>query len=165
MNRENIYKALYALPQGVVTPKRESIAREVMILVLGIALLTINFMLVDQSADTLSMALLTVGVGMMLYGIVVAAVRVGNRREVPYDNEAKSFMKYRERYYDRGFIEPITRALERGDYEAIEIMPTTNSAAVMLVEYRSAKRRAYALYEYGEEEYRAIGKPYITNKA
>ena len=165
MNTDNICKALYALPQGVVTPKRESIAREIIVLILGIALLTINSMFVDQSAEKLSMALLTIGVGMILYGIVVALIRASRRREVPYDNEAKCFMKYRERYYDRGFIEPITRALERGDYEAIEIIPTTNIAAVMLVEYRSAKRRAYALYEYSEEEYRLISKPHIANKA
>ena len=152
------------MPKGVVTPKRESIAREIKILVLGIALLIINFMFVDQSTDTLSMALLTIGVGLVLYSIVVAAVKTSSRREVPYDNEARCFMKYRERYYDRGFIEPITRALEHSDYEAIEIMPTTNIAAVILVEYRSTKRRAYALYEYGEEEYRLIGKPHIANK-
>ena len=165
MNTDNICKALYALPQGVVTPKRESVAREIMVLILGIALLIFNSMLGDQSAETLSMALLTAGIGMILYGIIVASVRASNRREVPYDNEAKGFMKYRERYYDRSFIEPITQALERGDYEAIEIMPTTNIAAVMLVEYRSAKRRAYALYEYGEQEYRPISKPHIVNKA
>ena len=56
------------------------------------------------------------------------------------------------------------RTFEHSDYEAIEIMPTTNIAAVILVEYRSTKRRAYALYEYGEEEYRLIGKPHIANK-
>ena len=162
MNTDNICKALYALPQGVVTPKSESTARQILVLILGIALLTINFVFVDDSADTLSMALLTIGVGMVLYGIVVAAVRHNSHCEVPYDNEARCYMKYSERYYDRGFIGPITQALERGDYEAIELMPTTNIAAVMLVEYRSNKRRAYALYEYGEDEYRPIGKPHIA---
>jgi hypothetical protein len=165
MNTENICKALYALPGGVVTPKPESIARQVIVAGLGIALLIFNYTLVDDSAETLSMALLTLGIGMILYGVVVGVVRHSSHRNVPYDNQAKCFMRYRERYYDRGFIEPIRRALESGDVEAIEIMPTTNIASVVLVEYSSNKRRAYALYEYGDQEYRPIGNPRIINKS
>lgn len=164
MNTDNICKALYALPRGVVTPKRESIATQIIVLVVGIALLTANFLFVDDSADTISMALLTLGIGMALYGIVVATIRHNSQHQVPYDNEVRCYMKYRERYYDRGLVAPIVSALERGDYEAIDIMPTTNIAAVVLVEYRSKYRRAYALYEYAEDEYRPIGKPHISNK-
>lgn len=164
MNRDNICKALYALPNGVVTPKRESIARQIVVGLIGLALLTVNLLFVDPSADTLSMALLTSGAGMVLYGIVVGAVRYNQEREVPYDNEARGYMSYRERYYDRAFIQPIIRALEYGDIEAIETMPTTNIASVMLVEYRSKYRRAYSLLEYSEEEYRPIGKVKILDR-
>ncbi len=165
MNTENICKALYALPEGAITPKRESIASQVIVALMGVALLIVNFLLVDESADTLSMALLTIGIGMVLYGVVVAAVRRNSLREVPYDNEAKSYMKYRERYYDRAFVTPILAALERGDIEAIDTMPTTNIAAITLVEYRSRNCKAYALYEYGEAEYNPIGNPtVITNR-
>lgn len=152
------------MPNGVVTPKRESIATQIIVLVVGIALLTANFLFVDDSADTISMALLTLGIGMALYGIVVATIRHNSQHQVPYDNEVGCYMKYRERYYDRGLVAPIVFALERGDYEAIDIMPTTNIAAVVLVEYRSKYRRAYALYEYAEDEYRPISKPHISNK-
>jgi hypothetical protein len=62
MNTENICKALYALPGGVVTPKPESIARQVIVAGLGTALLIFNYTLVDDSAETLSMALLTLGI-------------------------------------------------------------------------------------------------------
>ena len=164
MNTENICKALYALPGGVVTPKPESIARQVIVAGLGIALLIFNYTLVDDSAETLSMALLTLGIGMILYGVVVGVVRHSSHREVPYDNEARSYMRYRERYYDRELVAPIRSALERGDFEAIALMPTTNVAAMVLVEYSSNQRQAYALYEYGESEYRPIGTPKIENR-
>lgn len=165
MNTDNICKALYALPGGVVTPKRESVATQIVVALVGVAILVVNSLLVDDSAEVVSMALLTIGVGMIIYGVLVAIVRRSSHREVPYDNEARSYMRYRERYYDRGLIEPIRRALESGDVEAIEIMPTTNIASVVLVEYSSNKRRAYALYEYGDQEYRPIGNPRIVNKS
>jgi hypothetical protein len=165
MNTENICKALYALPGGVVTPKRESIATQIIVALVGVAILVVNSLLVDDSAEVMSMALLTIGVGMILYGIVVAVVRRSGQREVPYDNEARSYMRYRERYYDRELVAPIRSALERGDFEAIALMPTTNVAAIILVEYCSKLRKAYALYEYSESEYRPIGTPKIENRA
>lgn len=164
MNTENICKALYALPGGVVTPKRESIATQIIVALVGVAILVVNSLLVDDSAETLSMALLTLGIGMILYGVVVGVVRHSSHRNVPYDNQAKCFMRYRERYYDRELVAPIRPALERGDFEAIALMPTTNVAAIVLVEYSSKQRKAYALYEYGESEYRPIGTPKIENR-
>lgn len=164
MNTDNICKVLYTLPEGAVTPKRESVTSQIIIALVGVVLLTINFLLGDKLAETLSMLLLTLGVGMVLYGIVVGAVRLNSAREVPYDNEAKRYMKYRERYYDRTFVAPILASLECGDIEAIDIMPTTNIAAVTLVEYRSKHRVAYGLYEYSDSEYKPIGKPKVITR-
>lgn len=163
MNTDNICKALYALPGGAITPKSESIASQMIIALVGVALLTINSLFVDPRLDSLFMALLTCGVAMVLYGIVVGGVRYARGRKVPYDNELREYMKYRERYFDREFIRPIMRALERGDIEALDTMPTTNIAQVVLVEYSSKYRKAYSLMEYHDTEYRVIGEPTILD--
>ena len=60
--------------------------------------------------------------------------------------------------------EEIIFGSECGDIEAIETMPTTNIAAVTLVEYRSSRRRAYALYQYGEAEYKPLSEPVVVDR-
>lgn len=164
MNTENICKALYALPGGVVTPRRQSIKTPVVVTLIGIALFIVNYTLVDSSHEVLSMSMLTAAVACILYGVVVIMVRLNSQKEVPYDNEAGGYMKYRERYYDRQLVSPLRKAIECGDTEAIDSMPTTNIAAVTLVEYRSSRRRAYAIYEYGEAEYQPLSEPVILDK-
>lgn len=164
MNTENLCKALYALPGGVVEPRRQSVTTPTIIALVGVALLILNHTLVDDSLEILSMSLLTASIAMILYGALVTLVRLNSNKQVPYDNEVHSFMKYRERYYDPQLVAPLRKAMECGDIEAIETMPTTNIAAVTLVEYRSSRRRAYALYQYGEAEYKPLSEPVVVDR-
>lgn len=162
MNTDNICKALYALPGGVVTSRRQSSTTPIMIAVVGIALLVINYAMLSEAPESLSMLMLTVGIGLLLYGSLVAVMRQISPKQVPYDNRSHSYFKYKERYFERELVAPLQQALGRGDTAAIDEMPTTNIAAITLVEYRSKSGiRAYCLYEYGESEYRPLGKPTI----
>jgi len=164
MNTENICKALYALPGGVVAPRKEGVTTPIVLAITGIALLIINSTVLSDTADALSMTLLCAGIALIIYGIIAVMMRLNSSRRVPYDNEARSYMKCRERYYDRELVAALRRAIADGDIETIDSMPTTNIAAVTLVEYRSSRRRAYGLYEYGEAEYRPLSEPKIINK-
>lgn len=164
MNTENICKALYALPGGAVAPRKESVATPVILAIVGIVLLVVNSTVLGDGAETLSMALLCAGIALIIYGIIAVMMRLNSSRQVPYDCEAKAYMKCRERYYDRELVSALRKAIEQGDIEAIDSMPTTNIAAVTLVEYRSSCRRAYGLYEYGEAEYRPLSEPKVINK-
>ena len=164
MNTENICKALYALPGGVVAPRKESVKTPIVLAIIGVAFLIINSTVLSDTADALSMTLLCAGIALIIYGIIAVMMRLNSSRRVPYDNEARSYMRYRERYYDRELVAALRRAIADGDIEAIDSMPTTNIAAVTLIEYRSSHRRAYGLYEYGEAEYRPLSEPNIINK-
>lgn len=162
MNTENICKALYALPEAIVTPRRQSISTPIVITIIGIALLVINYVALKDCSEALSMLVLTIGIGTILYGALVVVMGLSSPKMLPYDNRSGSFFKYKERYFERGLVAPIQQALGRGDILAIEEMPTTNVAAITLVEYRSKSGiRAYCLYEYGESEYRPLCKPTI----
>lgn len=162
MNTENICKALYALPGGVVSPRRQSLTSPIIITIVGIAFVVINYVALTDAPEALSMLMLTLGIGLLLYGALVLVMRLSNPKQVPYDNRSHSFFKYKERYFERELVAPIQQALGRGDTMAIDEMPTTNIAAVTLVEYRSKSGiRAYCLYEYGESNYRPITQPTI----
>lgn len=164
MNTENICKALYALPNKHIVARRESIIKPIIIAIIGVITLTINSAYVGNDAEALSMAFITAGVALILYGLLVAIMRTNSSKLVPYDNDAKCYLKYRERYFDRELVAPIIKALKSGDIVAIDQMPTTHIAAVTLVEYSSKSGiKAYGLYSYNEGGYRPLCEPVIVN--
>ena len=77
MNAFEICEALYALPGGVVEARRRPIFKPIATILIGIVLLVINFVAIDSSMEALSMLLLVLGVGVMIYGIIVVAMRCG----------------------------------------------------------------------------------------
>lgn len=159
MNAFEICEALYALPGGVVEPRRRPIVKPLMIAILGIVLLIINSVVVDSSIEALSMFLIVAGVGLLGYGIVVVAMRRMSDERVPYHKPTKRYMYYTESYYDRDHLAEVQRALASGNESALAAIETSNIAAITLVGYRSADNSiaAYALYQYIDMEHCIIG--------
>ena len=163
MNAFEICEALYALPGGVVEARRRPIFKPVALVLIGIVLLVINFVAIDSSMEALSMLLLVLGVGVMIYGIIVVVMRCGSEEQVPYHTPSKSYMRYSEKYYDRSQLETLQSALLRNDENALSSIATSNISAITLVCYRSVDSSivAYALYQYVDMEYCMIGDVYI----
>ncbi len=166
MLTEDICKALYALPGGVVVPRRRTVVMPMIITFIGVALLVMNSMMVEDSAGATAMTLTMAGTIMLCYGIVATIVRLRSKSMVPYDQEAKCYMRYRERYYDHELLSAVRKALATNDDECLEQLPTSSISAIILVEYRTpgGRRAAYALYEYQEFEYRLIEPPVLVSR-
>lgn len=159
MNAFEICEALYALPGGVVEARRRPIFKPVALVLIGIVLLVINFVAIDSSMEALSMLLLVLGVGVMIYGIIVVVMRRGSEEDVPYHTPSKSYMRYSERYYDHSQLGKLQSAIESGARSEIDSIDTSNISAIILVCYRSADGSivAYGLYHYVDMEYCLIG--------
>ena len=65
MKNVDICEALYALPGGVVEPRRRPIVKPMAIAILGIVLLAIDIVAVAEESDALSMMLIVSGIVMM----------------------------------------------------------------------------------------------------
>lgn len=159
MNAFEICEALYALPGGVVESRRRPIFKPVALVFIGIVLLVINFVAIDSSMEALSMLLLVLGVGVMIYGIIVVVMRRGSEEDVPYHTPSKSYMRYSERYYDHSQLGKLQSAIESGARSEIDSIDTSNISAIILACYRSADGSivAYGLYHYVDMEYCLIG--------
>lgn len=159
MNAFEICEALYALPGGVVESRRRPIFKPVTLVFIGIVLLVINFVAIDSSMEALSMLLLVLGVGLMIYGIIVVVMRRGSEEDVPYHTPSKSYMRYSERYYDHSQLGKLQSAIESGARSEIDSIDTSNISAIILACYRSADGSivAYGLYHYVDMEYCLIG--------
>ena len=160
MIKQDICKALYALPGGVVEPRRQPICGPVVAALIGAALLVVNVVALDDKSGAVGMTLMVVGVAMLLYGAFVALVRRSSDDRTPYHTPSKGYFQSRERYYDRAQLSELQRAISRGDKGAIDALPNGNVAAITLVECWTKDRsiEAYGIYEYAEFGYRLIGE-------
>lgn len=161
--KQNISKALYALSGGRVEARRSPVARPLVIAMAGMALLIVYYVLIEDRAGTLGILTLFTGLVALLVGAVMVVRRLTGSQRVPYDTQQRRYMRFEERYYERELIEPLKRAIARGDHEAINALPTTNVSAVTLVSYRSGGYDlvVYALYEYANFEQREIVEPKV----
>ena len=166
MIRKEICEALYALPDGVVLPRRRSVVCHIVIALVGVAVLLANFLFVTNSASTLSMLLVVVGGALVLYGAVVAMMRLASGDKVPYHTVSKSYMQGRERFYSRDNLAELREAVAMHDVARIDKVPTSSVSALTLVECRSKDGAllALALYEYVEYEDRLMGDVVIVRR-
>ena len=157
---EDISRALYALPSGVVVERRQPVYRPMLIAVVGAVLLVVNFLLVDDKSGAMGMSLMVAGIAMLLYGVIVAITRLTSDKREPYHTPTKRYMHTKERYYDREYLVALQKAVARGDSAGIEALPAGNVAAITLVECYSHDRSivAYAIYEYVNFDYMLIGE-------
>lgn len=164
MITEDICKALYALPGGVVTPRRKTIVVPAVAAAVGVVLLIVNLLAIDDSDGITAMTLISIGV-LLLYGVITSIIRLVTKRTSPYDEQAKCFMRYEERYYEVEHLAELVKAIEHDDKEAIERLPVSNVSSLVLITYSSPAnmRTAYAIYEYEYKEfgYRLVQEPKI----
>ena len=166
MIRYEICEALYALPNGVVQPRRRSVVKPLCIALAGVAVVVANVMFTGFSNDTLSMLLTVVGASLMLYGLVVTMMRVAGDERVPYHTPSNRYMEYRERCYSREELAELTDAIANHDTARIDNIKTSSISAITLAECstKDGTLVAYALYEYDNYEDRLVGKVKIIHK-
>ena len=166
MKITDVCEALYALPGGVVMPRRRPIVKPMAIAMMGLVLLAINIVAVAEESDALSMLLIVSGIVLACYGAVVSIVRLWGDDRVLYHCPSCGYMSRTERYYHRDQLFYLEAALARGDRATIDAMPTTNVAMITLVGYHAADDSldAYALYEYVDMETRMIGDVKIMKR-
>ena len=167
MIKHDICKALYALSDGAVSQRRQPICGHLIVALVGLVLLVINFVVVDDMSGALGMTLMVAGVVMFLYGTIIGIVRLMSNERVPYHTATKRYMRFSERYYNREQLADLSKAVASGDDDAIEAVTRGNIAAITLVECAASDRSivAYAIYEYVDFDNRLIGEVKVVTKS
>ena len=166
MIRQDICEALYALPNGVVQPRRRSVVRPLCIAFIGVAVMVANVIFTGFSNDALSMLLVVVGVSLVLYGIIAMMMRMVGDEQAPYHTPSRCYMKYREHYYSHEKLAELKVAISMHDIEHIDSIETSSISAITLAECstKDGTMVAYALYEYDNYEDRLVGEVKIIRK-
>ena len=166
MIRQGVCEALYALPNGVVQPRRRSVMMPIIIALVGVVLLVVNFLVLSSNDGALGMTLIVVGGALLLYGSVVTVMRIASSETVPYHPTTKSYMSYCERFYTHENAAELKAALAANDLKRIEKITTSNVSALTLAECRTKDGAivALALYEYACYEDRLSGEVTIIQR-
>lgn len=160
MKDKDICEALYALPAGAVTARRQPIFKPAMTMLAGAVLLIADICAVDSSrSGNLSAGLVLAGAALLLAGAVVTAIRLCGGARTPYYVPDGVYLRRRERFYGRNDLAALRKAVDSGDAAALDAVPESDVSALTLVEYYSPRSgmRAMRLYEYAEFDRRPLG--------
>ena len=160
MIRQEICEALYALPNGVVQPRRRPIKRPVITAIVGVALLITALLMPSTKEGMLEMALIIGGGVLMFYGLYVVMMRYINNDTAPYHTPSRSYMSYRERYYTIDKSAELKAAIAAKDYNRLEAVETSNISTLIVAECRSKDGSivALALYKYAIFEHLMVDR-------
>ena len=160
MIRQEICEALYALPNGVVEPRRRSVLKPIVVTLIGFAIIALDLLCIRSENDALTMLLIVTGGSLALCGLLVAVMRIASDEQVPYHTPSKSYMNCRERHYTHDKLTELQTAVAMHDTDRIESIKTSNISSITLAECSTHDGSivALAIYEYENYEDRLVGR-------
>ncbi len=158
MDKIKICEAMYALPNGVVVRRRKSLLIPVVLFVAGVALLMVNMSVGAELTNNLRSALVFIGGGLALGGMITFVGRTFGAHGVPYYAQGRCYLRYDELYFERAHRDVVAQYVEAGRLQQLLAMNQTHVPAIAVAIYRTPDNRFAAMqaFEYTELEYRPL---------
>ena len=153
MKNYDMCEALYALPNGVVVPRRKPVALPLLVAIAGVALLVANFMLPALAENAnLKSALVLFGVAFVLIGGLVGVMRLSGRSCAPWHVKDGCFLKKKELKFVKERSSMVRDLVRKGDFATLRSLPDDGVSAVTVVVYSSPRSGfcAAQVFEYEE---------------
>ena len=155
MSKIDIVEALYALPDGVVVPRRKSCLIPLVILLAGVLLFVVNNT-IPKSVDytNLKSAVVLFGAVFVILGVVLLVLRMGKGGLAPFHAKDGCFLAKRVLKFEKQKQAQVVEFVKSGDIESLCNMPTDDVSVVTVVVYSSPKSSFCAVqpYEYHDFE-------------
>ena len=152
-------EALYALPGGVVQPRRKPVALPLLVAIAGVAMMVANAML-PKSVEyaNLKSALVLFGVLFALVGVVVCVIRFCGRSCAPWHVQDGCFLKREELKFVKERSSMVRDLVRKGDFATLRSLPDDGVSAVTVVVYSSPRSGfcAAQVFEYVDMELQAV---------
>ena len=160
MKNYDMCEALYALPGGVVQPRRKPVALPLLVAIAGVAMMVANAML-PKSVEyaNLKSALVLFGVLFALVGVVVCVIRFSGRSCAPWHVQDGCFLKREELKFVKERSSMVRDLVRKGDFATLRSLPDDGVSAVTVVVYSSPRSGfcAAQVFEYVDMELQAVG--------
>ncbi len=158
MDKIKICEAMYALPNRAIVRRRKSVAVPVILFFAGVGLLMLNRMMGGDLNMNLRSALVFLGGGLALTGIIMTLVRRTSAHGVPYHSDRHCYLRYEELCFEPRFRDAVAHYVDNGDLPQILSLKQTHVPAVTVALYRTPDNNFAAMqaFEYSNLEYKPI---------
>ena len=153
MNVKDFNEVLYTSSNGVVVERRESIVMPLSTLLIGVALLIVNYFIDNNDATSnLKSALVLIGGLITLVGVIYCAVNLFGGG-APYHKSDKCFLERKKYAFERGQIGAVVKAVEACDKPTLDTLEESDIAALSVVCYYSPKSNYCAMQAFAYEDF------------
>ena len=155
MSKYDMCEAMYARLEGVVEPRRRSMLALAVVVLVGVAVLAVNILCIENTVDTsnLKSALALLGAVLVIVGIIYAMMR---RSGEPYHLQDGCFLCKKELKFYKDRNREVVDLVNRADFTTLHMLPEDGVSAVTVVLYTSpcSDFCAAQVFEYEEMEMR-----------
>lgn len=159
MKHYDMCEALYALPDGVIRPRRKPLTIPLLLTIAGVVMLVVNSMI---SAETeyanIKSAIVLFGAVFVVVGIVLCAVRLGGNSCAPWHVQDGCFLKKEELKFVKERSSHVRDLVRKGDFATLRSLPEDGVSAVTVVVYSSPRGGfcAAQVFEYVDLEQQPV---------
>lgn len=133
---QSIDDAIYSTPDFQIIRKKKSPAMGIIITLAGVAVLIANPTL-SQSSANLSTGLLFIGVVLIAFGAINAAVAIFGKGGTPIYKPSGAKVIRHKVYYDFSKRDKVCALVKAGDFDKLAAIERSESSAIVVVIYRS----------------------------
>jgi hypothetical protein len=153
MDINSFNEALYASSNGVVVERRRNTIVPILALLVGVAILVVNYFIENGSdANNLKSALVLIGGATTLVSVALCGVRIFGAGE-PYHTVDKCFLVRKQYSFERTQHDSVIKAVEACDKLALSTIKESDIAAISVICYYSTQSKFCAMQAFTYEEF------------
>ena len=165
MKNYDMCEALYALPDGIVVPRRKPLAVPLLVAVVGVAMLVVNA-LIPATAEyaNLKSAVVLFGAAFVLVGAIISVLRFKGTQTAPWHVQDGCFLKKEVLKFVKERSSMVRDLVRKGDFATLRSLPDDGVSAVTVVLYSSPRGGfcAAQVFEYVDLELQPVDKIMIV---
>ncbi len=153
MNISDINEAIYASSNGVVVERRKTIIVPILVLILGVAMLALNYY-IENGADSnnLKSTLMLAGGCVTVLGLILSGIAIfGEGR--PYHTLDKKYLALKQYSFDRSCQAEVVKVVDACDRKRLDTIEESDVAGVIVICYYSAKGAFVAMQAFLYEDF------------
>ena len=159
MKNYDMCEALYALPGGVVQPRRKPVTVPMLVAIVGVVMLVLNSMIpAEAEYANLKSAVVLFGAVFVAVGIVICVVHLSGNSNSPWHVQDGCFLKKEELKFVKERSSHVRDLVRKGDFTTLRSLPDDGVSAVSVVIYSSPRSGfcAAQVFEYFDLELRPV---------
>ena len=161
MKNYDMREALYALPNGIIKPRRKPVVVPLLVAIAGLVMLIVNTMIpAEAEYANLKSAVILFGVTFVLVGTIITVLRFKGNQNAPWHIQDACFLKKDELKFVKERSSLVRDLVRKGDFTTLRSLPDDGVSAVTVVIYSSPRSGfcAAQVFEYIDLELQPVDK-------